>query len=50
LRPGLKLRNLLFALRLSKKPLKLRLKVRAKKVTGKTTVTTRVLRQRPRSR
>ena len=34
-------------LRLSKKPLKLRLKVRAKKVTGKTRVTTRVLRQRP---
>jgi hypothetical protein len=33
--------------RLSKKPLKLRLKVRAKKVTGKTTVTTRVVRQRP---
>jgi hypothetical protein len=35
-------------LRLSKKPLKLRLKVRAKKVKGKTRVTTRVLRQKPR--
>jgi hypothetical protein len=35
-------------LRLSKKPLKLRLKVRAKKVSGRTAVTTRVLRQRPR--
>lgn len=34
-------------LRLSKRPLKLRLKVRAKKVGGKTHVTTRVLRQKP---
>jgi VCBS repeat-containing protein len=33
---------------LQKKPLKLRLKVRAKKVKGKTRVTTRVLRQKPR--
>ena len=37
-------------LRLVKKPLKLRLKIRAKKITGRTAVTTRVVRLRPRSR